>query len=109
MSRSARLLFVTDDFPQDGWDLAFNLQLMYHDHDLVVHRMRAPIDQRPPHPDNLEGYDHVFTLGPGKYVELDRRNIAESVRLNILADSSAMQDARLTWEGETMALTWSLD
>jgi len=86
MSKSARLLFVTDDFPADGWDLAFNLQLMYHDNTLVVHRLRAPIDQGPPNRDRLEGYDHVFTLGPGKYVELERKNIAESVRLNILAD-----------------------
>ncbi|MCU1326477.1 MAG: hypothetical protein JWN34_1847 [Bryobacterales bacterium] len=86
MSKGARLLFITDDFPQSGWDLAFNLQLLYNDQTLTVHRLQAPADQGPSDRNKLEDYNHVFTLSGGKYQELDRRNIAESMRLNILAD-----------------------
>jgi hypothetical protein len=86
MPKGARLLFVTDDFPQSGWDLTFNLQLLYHDPTLTVHRLQGPPDQGPPERNKLEDYNHVFMLGAGKYQELDRKNVAESVRLNILAD-----------------------
>ncbi|HXJ44369.1 MAG TPA: hypothetical protein VNH18_34095, partial [Bryobacteraceae bacterium] len=85
MRTGARLLFVTDDFPPLAWDLAFNLRLLYHDRNLVVHRMKAPPDQQPD-PGNLKDYDHVFTLGAGKYQELDPTDVRESIRLNILAD-----------------------
>ena len=86
MRQGARLLFVTDDFPQTGWDLVFNLRLLYNDRTLVVHRLQAPRDQQPPDLNNLKDYDHVFTLGAGRYVELDPADVKESLRLNILAD-----------------------
>ncbi len=86
LPKGSRLLFVTDDFPQTGWDLLFNLRLMYHDSSLTVHRLAAPKDQGPPDPNALGEYDHVFTLAAGKYRELDRSDIARSVRENIFAD-----------------------
>jgi hypothetical protein len=82
---NSKLLFVSDDFPQVAWDLAFNLRLLYNDASILVHRSVAPGDQRPDPLHPVE-YDHIFAEESGHYVELDRRNVAESIRLHILRD-----------------------
>lgn len=80
-----KLLFASDDFPPAAWDLFFTIRLLYHDRSIVVHRLHAPKDQQadPAHP--VE-YDHVFTVADGRYVELDNRNVAESIRLHLLRE-----------------------
>ena len=85
LPRGSRLLFVDDDFAKDGFNLLFNLRLMYNDETLVVHRMKAFPDQRPD-PKHLNDHDHVFSVDSGRYFELDNRDVAESIRLNILRD-----------------------
>jgi hypothetical protein len=81
----SKLLFVTDEFPRDAWDLTFNLRLLYNDPSILVHRSAGPRDQQPD-PQHPIAYDHVFTAEGGHYAELDPHNIAESVRLHILRD-----------------------
>ncbi len=85
LPRGTRLLFVKDDFPKDGFDILFNLRLLYHDRTLVAHRLQAPPDQQPD-PKHLNDHDHVFSVDSGRYFELDNRNVAESIRLKILRD-----------------------
>jgi hypothetical protein len=80
---NSKLLFVTDDFPADAWDLIFNIRLLYRDKSIIVHRMNGAYGQRPPAEEPL-AYDHLFALVSGTYVELDPQNAAESIRLNIL-------------------------
>jgi hypothetical protein len=82
---NTRLLFVSDEFPHNGWDLAFNLRLLYHQPSIIVHRSNAPPDQQPDPRHPIE-YDHVFAAADGHYTELDPRDIAESMRLHILRD-----------------------
>lgn len=72
----AKLLFLTDPFPRDAWDLFFNIKLLYHDDTLIVDRLLSgmPI-QRPGAIHNVEPYDHVFVyqkpeLIPPYYFEL---------------------------------------
>ena len=86
LARGSRLLFVTDPFPQTGWDLFFNLRLLYRDQSLIVHRLAAPPDQGPPDPKVLDGYDYVFLYANGTYFELDRTDAARSIREKIFAD-----------------------
>jgi hypothetical protein len=82
---SSKLLFVSDEFPLDAYDLLFNLRLLYRNKSIVVYRLQAPPDQRPD-PVSPPAYDHIFAAENGHYVELDLRNPSESVRLNILRD-----------------------
>jgi hypothetical protein len=84
----ARLLFVKDDFPKDGFNLLFNLRLLYHDKSLVAHRMEALFPDQQPDPKHPIQYDHVFSFDSGLYFELDNRNVEESIRLKILRDFS---------------------
>ena len=86
LPKGAKLLFVTDDFPQAAWDIVFNLQLLYHDPTLVVHRLAGAPQQAPPDSNNLEGYEHVFTLWAGQYREFDRTDVARSIREKLFAD-----------------------
>jgi hypothetical protein len=83
--RGTRFLFVKDDFAKDGWNVLFNLRLMYHDNSIVVHRMEAFPDQRPD-PKHLNDHDYVFSVDSGRYYQLDKQNVAESIRLNIMRD-----------------------
>jgi hypothetical protein len=85
----ARFLFVEDYRSGNNYDLLFNLRLLYHDPLIEVSRTHGLADQQPD--PNLSGnqpleFDHVFTAAEDTYIELDRRNVAESVRLNILQD-----------------------
>jgi hypothetical protein len=81
----AKLLFVSDAFPQPAFDLLFNLRLMYHDRTLRADRIQAPPDQQPD-PKHPVTYDHVFVNESGRYLELDNTDPAESRRLHILKD-----------------------
>ncbi len=82
MKPGARILFA-DDYPSgNGYDSMFVLRLLYGDPQIQVFRLKGPPEQQP---DRME-FDHVFTTAEDTYVELDRRNIAESIRLNILQD-----------------------
>jgi len=80
-----KLLFVNDSFPKPAWDLLFNLRMLYGDKSIIVHRLEAPPDQRPD-PKHPIDYDHVFVTEGGGYVELDNRNLQDSIRLHILRD-----------------------
>jgi hypothetical protein len=82
---TSKLLFVSDEFPFDAYDLLFNLRLLYRNKSIVVYRLQAPPDQRPD-PSSPPAYDHIFAAENGRYVELDLRNPSESVRLNVLRD-----------------------
>jgi hypothetical protein len=85
MPRGTKFLFVSDEFPNPAYDLLFNLRLLYNDHSILVNRLQAPVDQQP-NPQRPIRYDHVFSLEGGRYVELDTRDPAESIRLHILRD-----------------------
>jgi hypothetical protein len=82
---AATFLFVSDYFPFRSFDLLSNLRLMYHDPLISAARLNAPADQQPDRSRPLE-FDHVLTTVSGGYAELDRRNVEESIRLNILKD-----------------------
>ncbi len=86
LRRKAKLLFVADDFPVPAWDLLFNLRLLYRDHELVIHRLSASPDQGPQTPNDLTGYDYVFTLVGDRYLELDRTDVRRSIRDKIFSD-----------------------
>jgi hypothetical protein len=88
---NSRLLFVSDDFPLDAYDLLFNLRLLYRDKSIIVYRSQASPEQRPD-PARPPAYDHIFAAENGRYVELDLRNAAESIRLNILRDYSVARE-----------------
>jgi hypothetical protein len=80
----ARILFA-DDYPADNsYDAMFTLRLLYHDPLLEVAKLDGAPEQRPDRP--FSAYFPVLTTGLGTYLELDRRNVEESVRLNILQD-----------------------
>ena len=87
MNPFTKILFASDDFPSAAFDLKFNLELLYGV-PMDVRRMRAPADQQP-----IAGqpmvFDYIFAAEDGRYVELDNRNPAESIRLHILRHYSA--------------------
>jgi hypothetical protein len=85
LPKGSRLLFDSDDFPPDSFDLLTNLRLLYGDRTLIVNRTHAMPDQQPDWSASPQ-YDHVFALEPGRYVELDPSNVPESIRLHILRD-----------------------
>lgn len=85
LERGAKFLFADDYSPGNNYDTLFNLRLMYRDPTIEVARLHGPEDQRPDL-NRLFGYDHVFTTGNDTYMELDPRNVEESIRLNILKD-----------------------
>jgi len=87
MKPGAKFLFVDDYRSGNGYDLMFNLRLLYHDPLIEVARTSGPADQQPDRSRPLK-FDHVFTAAMDTYVELDRRNVEESIRLNILHDYS---------------------
>lgn len=80
-----KFLFADDYSPGDNYDTFFNLQLLYHDPTIAVARLHGPANQRPDPSQPLQ-FDHVFTTGDDTYVELDPRNVEESIRLNVLKD-----------------------
>ena len=82
-----KLLFASDYFPPDSFDLRFNLELLYGI-PLEVRRLQAPPDQQPDSRHPLV-YDHVFAAEDGHYVELDNRNPDQAIRLRILRHYSA--------------------
>jgi hypothetical protein len=82
LKRGAKILFA-DDYPTaNGYDLFFDLCLLYRDPTIEVARLKGPAIQQPNRP--VQEFDHVFTTGRDTYLELDHRNVAESIRLNIL-------------------------
>jgi hypothetical protein len=83
LTKGSRLLFVTDYFLKDSWELLFNLRLLYRDRELVADRFGALPSQAPDRTRPLQ-YDRIFEAQTGRYVELDPRNPAESIRLHIL-------------------------
>ena len=87
---TSTLLFVSDDFPLEAYDLLFNLRLLYRNKSMIVYRLQAPPDQRPP--SAPPAYDHIFATENGRYVELDLHNPAESVSLNILRGYSVSRE-----------------
>jgi hypothetical protein len=94
----AKILFV-DDYPAgNGYDTMFVLRLLYRDPQIQVFRLKGPAVQQPDRdhrsefPAEFPEFDHVFTTAQDTYVELDRRNVEESIRLNILQDYSAGRD-----------------
>ena len=75
LQRGAKLLFITDPFPRDAWDLLFNMRLMYHDDTLIADRLLSGMPvQRPGATHQVAQYDHVFMYhesgGTPYYVEL---------------------------------------
>ncbi|HVW87691.1 MAG TPA: hypothetical protein VHB50_23550, partial [Bryobacteraceae bacterium] len=84
LRQGSELLFVTDEFPRDAYDLLFNLRLLYHDHSIRAWRLAAPSDQQPP--ENPPEYDHIFTFASERYEALDTRDPARAIRLHILRD-----------------------
>ena len=81
----AKVLFVDDYNSGNGYDSLFNLRLLYHDPQIQVARLRGPAIQQPDRSGPLQ-FDYVLTTALGTYVELDIRNVEESIRLNILRD-----------------------
>ncbi len=80
----ARILFV--DHPAGNqYDLMFILRLLYHDRRIEVARLNGYPEVQPDRSRPLE-FDHVFAEEQDTYVELDQRNVEESIRLNILQD-----------------------
>jgi hypothetical protein len=80
----AKILFV-DDPSGNQYDLMFILRLLYHDPLIEVARLNGNAEVQPDHSQPLE-FDHVFTTELETYLELDRRNVEESIRLNVLQD-----------------------
>jgi len=75
LQRGAKLLFITDPFPRDAWDLLFNMRLMYHDDTLIADRVLSGMPvQRPDATHRVAQYDHVFMYhesgGSPYFVEL---------------------------------------
>jgi hypothetical protein len=79
MPRGAKLLFITDPFPREAYDLLFNLRLLYHDDALTADRLFSGMPEQRPRsfsPESSPGpYRHVFAFRqsgaePGYYVEL---------------------------------------
>jgi hypothetical protein len=85
LQRGAKFLFVDDYVAGNGYDNLFILQLLYRDPTIEVARLHGSAAQQPDRSHPVE-YDHVFTTAADTYVELDPRNIEESIRLNILKD-----------------------
>jgi hypothetical protein len=83
--RGTRFLFASDEFAPSGWDLTFNLRMLYHDKTIIANRLKGTPDQQPP-PNSPLNYDRAFVAGLGPYDELDPHNLAESMRLHILRD-----------------------
>lgn len=85
LKQGAHILFVSDYFGFDTFDALTTLRLLYHDQLIEVRRLHAMPDQQPD-PEHPLDYDIVFMAAQDTYVELDKRNVDESVRLNILED-----------------------
>jgi hypothetical protein len=85
MTPGAKILFVDDYLAGNGYDTMFNLRLLYGDPSIQVARLHGPPLQQPD-PNLPLDFDHVFTTAQDTYVELDRHNVEESIRLNILQD-----------------------
>ncbi|MEQ1885124.1 MAG: hypothetical protein ABL967_08685 [Bryobacteraceae bacterium] len=79
----AKLLFTSDYFAPDVWDMTMLLRLLYRDKTLDVRRLSGTPEMRPPKGASLR-FDHVFATAGSHYEELDNRDIAESTRLHIL-------------------------
>ncbi len=102
MKPAARILFA-NDFPTDnGYDSLFNLRLLYHDPQIEVARLKGSPEQQP----DGGTYDYVFTTIWDTYAELDRKNPAESLRLNILRDYAPALEFD-TQRGDCVAYTVS--
>jgi hypothetical protein len=80
----AKFLFV-DDPSGNQYDLMFILRLLYHDPLIEVARLNEYAEVQPDRSQPLN-FDHVFAAELETYLELDRRNVEESIRLNVLQD-----------------------
>jgi hypothetical protein len=80
-----KILFVDDYFPFASYDAMSNVRLLYRDISINVSRLHAPPDQQPDRSRPLD-FDLVFTTALDTYIELDNRNVEESIKFNILRD-----------------------
>lgn len=85
LTPGTKILFVDDYFPFASFDAMSNIRLLYRDISINVSRLHAPPDQQPDRSRPLD-FDLVLTTALDTYVELDNRNIDESVKYNILRD-----------------------
>ncbi len=85
MPRGAKILFADDYVAGNNYDTMFILQLLYRDPTIEVSKLHGPAELLPDRSQPFR-FNHVFTTGDDTYVELDSRNIEESIRLNILKD-----------------------
>jgi hypothetical protein len=79
MPQGAKMLFITDPFPREAYDLLFNLRLLYHDDSLTADRLFSGMRSQQP-PSSPPGsapaaYLHVFAFRqsgaePGYFLEL---------------------------------------
>ena len=79
LDHGTRILFVDDFAWSNEYDAMFNLRLLYGDDSIEVAKLHSVV-ARPLR------YDLVFTAAQESYVELDTRDVDESVRLHILRD-----------------------
>jgi len=85
LRRGATFLFADDFGAGNNYDTMFILRLLYDDPTLEVSKLHGPAVLLPDRSQPFR-FDHVFTTGDDTYVELDSRNIEDSIRLNILKD-----------------------
>jgi hypothetical protein len=85
LRRGTTFLFADDFGASNNYDTMFILQLLYRDPTLEVSKLHGPAELLPDRGRPFR-FDHVFTTAADTYVELDSRNIEESIRLNILKD-----------------------
>jgi hypothetical protein len=95
MPAGANLLFTSDAFLKDSYELLFNLRLMYRDPTIRAFRLEGPPDQQPASRPSIM-YDHIFANYSGYYEELDNSNPTESIRLHILKNYSLGRKVEMT-------------
>lgn len=88
LPKGARFLFFKDGYPPELYDIFLTLRLLYGDKGLVVYRTDALAAQQPDFA-KLDNYDHVFLRSDDQFVELDNKDVASSIKLNILRDYEA--------------------
>ena len=83
MKGGAKILFASDFFPPDVWDMTMMLRLLYRDKLLDVRRLHAAPEMQPAKGEPRK-FDYVFATAGSHYEELENRNIEESMRLHLL-------------------------
>lgn len=103
----SRLLFVSDKFPAEAWDLMFTTRLLYHDKTIVTDRLQGLPAQRP-NPAYPFVYDHIFSGETGRYLELDPLDPHESIRLNILRNYQVTNEMDMTRRDHSAYVVYGL-